>query len=263
MPIFLSKLLPMFIYPLGLACLLILLVLTVIKRWSIQRALLILAFLLLWLAGTNWVAMGLARSLEWRYFPPDPLPEADVIVLLSGGTQPADHPRSLVEVTGAGDRVLYTAWMYNQGVADGILISGGSIGWNPGVESPAHQAGALLEFLEVPTSAVTYESDSRNTYESAVNSAILLHEQGMERIYLVTSAAHMPRSVRLFEAQGIEVVPLPTDYIVTEAGWQALWDGSLEAQILGLVPSASNLAITTSMMKEYIGTGIYSLKGWK
>jgi len=28
-------------------------------------------------------------------------------------------------------------------------------------------------------------------------------------------AWHMPRSVKLFEAQGLEVIPLPTDYNVT------------------------------------------------
>ena len=99
--IFLSKLLPPFIYPLGLACLLLVLALiltrplgrskTVHLGWL--RAVLILALLTLWLGSNRWVASSLARSLEWRYLPPNETPQADVIVLLGGGGEAAEYPR--------------------------------------------------------------------------------------------------------------------------------------------------------------------------
>jgi uncharacterized SAM-binding protein YcdF (DUF218 family) len=229
----------------------------------LQRLLLVAALLVLWLGGNRWVAYGLARSLEWRYLPLDPVPHAPVIVVLGGGTEPADYPRSLVEVTGAGDRVLYTVWLYQQGAADWILISGGSIDWGVDIDTPAHQMAALLEMLGVPVEAMWLDPDSRNTYENAQNSAAILDERGVDRIILVTSAAHMPRSVRLFEAQGLDVIPAPTDYVVTEAGWEALREGNLQAQIMALLPSASNLALTTKVLKEYLGMFVYSLRGWE
>jgi uncharacterized SAM-binding protein YcdF (DUF218 family) len=263
MMIFLSKFLPLFVYPLGLACLIILAVLLIVRQPGWQRALLIVALLALWLGGNRWVAMGLARSLEWRYLPPDPIPQAQVIVLLGGGTQSASYPRSMVEVNNAGDRVLYAAWLYRQGVAEYILLSGGSLGWSAEVDPPAQQMAALLEMMGVPSEALWLEPVSRNTYENARYSARILRERGVRRILLVTSASHMPRSVRLFEAQGFEVIPLPTDYTVTVEEWQALWRGSLESHVLGLLPTASGLALTTQVLKEYMGMLVYDLRGWE
>ena len=63
----------------------------------------------------------------------------------------------------------------------------------------------------------------------------------------------MPRSVALFEAQGLQVVPLPTDYNVTQNGWEEMLHPTLEAFVISLVPTGANLAATTSALHEYIG----------
>jgi uncharacterized SAM-binding protein YcdF (DUF218 family) len=89
----------------------------------LQRIVLILALLCLLLAGNSWVAIGLARSLEWRYLPPDPVPQAEVIVVLGGGTAAQVPPRPMVEVNGSGDRVIYAAGYAAK--AQHILVSGG------------------------------------------------------------------------------------------------------------------------------------------
>jgi uncharacterized SAM-binding protein YcdF (DUF218 family) len=103
------------------------------------------------------------------------------------------------------------------------------------------------------------EPDSRNTYENALFSTRILREKGIQRILLVTSALHMPRSLKLFQAQGLEVIPLPTDYTVTQ-GDQAQLDA--RAFVLSLLPSAENLALTSRVLKEYIGIIVYDLRGW-
>jgi len=54
------------------------------------------------------------------------------------------------------------------------------------------------------------ENDSENTAENAFYSAEILREKNIKTIILVTSAMHMPRSVALFEAQGLNVIPAPT-----------------------------------------------------
>jgi len=46
--------------------------------------------------------MGLLRSLEWQYLPPEEIPHVEALVLLGGGTHPAEDPRALVEVNSAG-----------------------------------------------------------------------------------------------------------------------------------------------------------------
>jgi len=257
--VFLSKFLPPFVYPLGLVCVLLLLAFFLAHRIGLQRAVLGVALGCLLLGGNGWVASRLTRSLEWRYLPPEIVPQADVIVLLGGGTQPARAPRPMVEVTGAGDRVLYTAWLYKQGKAGHILLSGGTLDWSHGDSSPANDMATLLEMMDVPQDALWFEPNSRNTYENALYSARILREKGIQRILLVTSALHMPRSVKLFQAQGLEVIPLPTDYTVTQ-GDRAKKDA--RAIVLGLLPSAENLALTSRVLKEYIGIVVYELRGW-
>jgi len=72
----------------------------------------------------------------------------------------------------------------------------------------------------------------------------------------------MPRSVALFEHQGFEVIPAPTDFRITQSGWDQMTSTSLLVQLLNLFPSADNLSQTTGALKEYIGMFIYRLRGW-
>ena len=261
--ILLSKLLPLFIYPLGLSVILLIAAFLVHHNRKTSRGLVLAACLILWLSSTTGFSNLLARSLEWRFLPPDEIPSADVIVLLGGGTEPATYPRAVTEINGAGDRVLYAAKLFAEGKAPRILLSGGEITWLSGSTStPAQDMASILMDIGIPESALILENESQNTYENALKAKEILTELEIEQILLVTSAMHMPRSVALFEKQGLEVIPLPVDYSVTQddsAGGQAR---SWINRILNVIPSASNLALTTSALKEYLGMLIYTLQGW-
>ncbi|MDP2965841.1 MAG: YdcF family protein [Pelolinea sp.] len=261
--IFLSKLLPLFVYPLGLACILMLLAIVSSANNKRSKTYIILALVILWLSSTNGISNLLARSLEWRYKPPEEIPSGEAIVLLGGGTESAAYPRSGVEINGAGDRVLYAAQLYKDGKAPLILLSGGEIIWlNDGSATPAEDMAQMLTSLGVPTEALIIEDRSRNTYENALYAKELLAEKGINKILLVTSAMHMPRAVALFEAQGFKVMPLPVDYSIVENESVENQDGVLITKILNIIPGASNLALTTNALKEYLGSFIYQLQGW-
>ena len=260
--IFLSKFLPLFVYPLGLACLLVLLAIFLRRNLRWQRIILVAALVVLWLGGNHWVAMGLMRSLEWRYLPPKDVPHAEAIVVLGGGTRPAIYPRAIAEIGEESDRMLYAAWLYQHGAAPNILVSSGSIDWLSSGGPAAYDMAAFLEILGVPQEAIWIEAQSRNTAENASESRKLLEAKGITRIILVTSAFHMPRSVPLFEHQGFEVIPAPTDYAVTQADWDYLTRPSLSTQLMNLIPSAGNLEMTSRALKEYIGIFVYRLRGW-
>ncbi len=260
--VFFSKLLPIFIYPLGLAVLLIVLAIGVKSKLRLQRASLMLALCILWIAGNAWVSTALTRSLEWQYLPPNELPQAEVLIVLGGGMASSQYPRSIVEVNSAGDRVIYAAWLYHQGVAEHILVSGGSIPWREDRSSPAEDMTQLLIMLGVPEDVVWLEDQSKNTYENALFSREFLEIKGIDRIILVTSALHMPRAVGLFEHQGLEVIPMPTDYSVTETSWQHLWEPNFANQMINFFPSVSNLGSTTVALKEYLGLLVYRWRGW-
>ena len=118
---------------------------------------------------------------------------------------------------------------------------------------------ALLERVGIPEEAIWLESESLNTYENAIYSRQFLSQKGINRILLVTSAYHMPRSVYFFEKEGFEVIPAPTDFIVTDRSWQQLWEPNWPVQILRIFPSAGNIELTTIALKEYIGLTVYRI----
>jgi uncharacterized SAM-binding protein YcdF (DUF218 family) len=259
--LFISKLLPLFIYPLGFSCLL--LIITLLLWWKFPNLVPIpvtIALITLLLAGNGWTSNAIVRSLEWQNIPQE-LPEADAIVLLGGATKSAISPRPMVDVSEQGDRVLYAAKLYREGKAPLIVAVGGRVSWRGGGQDEATDMAELLVTMGVPKSAIERETESLNTYENAVNVKSILEAKGIKKILLVTSALHMPRSLAIFKKQGIEAIAAPTDFLVSEQEL-AEPNASLEAFILNILPDVDRLEKTTKAMKEYIGTWIYSLKGW-
>ena len=61
-----------------------------------------------------------------------------------------------------------------------------------------------------------YENQSRNTYENAVFTVPIIAEiekGGPTKPWLlITSASHMYRSVKIFQKQGLNAIPVPVDY---------------------------------------------------
>jgi uncharacterized SAM-binding protein YcdF (DUF218 family) len=260
--LFLSKLLPLLIYPIGFACLMLLVALiTLWKRPRLAAIALILAFLALFLPSNAWVANGFVRTLESRYMP-TVLPTAEAIVVLGGGIRAPVAPRPWVDVTEAGDRVLHGARLYLAGKAPLVILSGGRIEWRGG-GSPSESAdmAQIVRAMGVPAEAILQDPTSLNTRENAVNVKKIMQERGISKILLVTSALHMPRSMAIFKRLGIEAIAAPTDFLVSNQELQEPSATSL-GTILTLFPDSENLDRFTRALKEYFGLAIYGLRGW-
>ncbi len=261
--VYLSKLLPLLIYPLGLGCILLIIAFAGDYRRSWRKWFILTALVILWLGSNRWVSYALARSLEWQHLPPDPMPRAEVIVVLGGGTEPADPPRPMTAINSAGDRVLYAARLYQEGYAPIILASGGNLDFSTDRGStPAEDMTELLILMGVPREAIWQQNESQNTYEDTLFSVEILTENGINDVILVTSALHMPRSIALFENQGIDVIPAPTDFTITEQNWRSTFRPHVDEFLIFLLPNASSLGLTTNALKEYLGFLVYSLQGW-
>ncbi|NEQ80238.1 MAG: YdcF family protein [Moorea sp. SIO2I5] len=278
--LFLSKLLPLFLYPLGLAC--VLLVVALVMSWRNPRWVPIpvaLALIVLLVSSNTWVTNSLIRSLEWQYLPNSELPEADVIVILGGATKPPFPPRPTPEVDEAGDRVLYGAQLYREGKAPWVIPAGGRIVWGSSsnnsnqrlssqtgqssqqLASESEDMAQILEDLGVPRSAIIQESRSLNTHQNAVNVRKILDQRDLRKVLLVTSAIHMPRSVLVFRRQGIDVIPAPTDFLVSQHELDEP-SSSTQAALLHSLPNADQLSKITRAIKEYIGIVAYRIRGW-
>jgi len=270
--LFLSKLLPIFFYPLGLACVAMALGLLWLwkrPRWvsgaiakRILGAILTVGLVGLLLGSNGWVSNGLLRSLEWQNIPDGELPNASAIVVLGGGIKAANYPRPWVDVSEAGDRVLHGARLYLAGKAPIVIPSGGRIDWRGGGPPESEAMAEILRAMGVPQGAIVEEPDSLNTYENAANVAEILRRDGIDGpVLLVTSASHMPRSLLCFAKQGVEAIAAPTDFIVSEQELAEL-SHSWQSVLLNLLPDSGRLENTTKALKEYLGLAIYRLRGW-
>jgi len=259
---FLSKFIPQLVYPLGLSILLLGLALYWLKRHP-RRARIAMAttLALLWFGSTPLLRNALLSNLEQQNVPGE-LPTADIILVLGGATRSPIPPRPFVDVAEAGDRIIHAAQLYRQGKAPKVLTSGGRIALAGATSSEASDMAQLLEFMGVPEQDILLEPQSFNTRENAVFSKALLEEEGFDldvtQILLVTSAMHMPRSLRIFRKLGMDVTPAATDFLIVRTGQPA----SAQTRLISLLPEAENLLLVSRAIKEYIGLVVYRLRGW-
>jgi uncharacterized SAM-binding protein YcdF (DUF218 family) len=264
MALFLSKLFPLLlVYPLGVASFLLVLALVMIWRKSRWSAVPIgLSLAVIWLSGNVWVVNGMLQSLEWRHIPAGELPKAEAIVLLGGATRSMAYPRVNPDLNEHGDRVTYTAQLYKKGKAPIIIISGGRSEWmGSGIPEASDISKMFQKDYDIPATAIIEELISLNTYENAVNVQKIMKERNLKKVLLVTSAFHMPRSVRIFRKLNIDIIPAPSDYLISQNEIDEPFR-TPEAFILGIIPNTEKLDKFTLALKEYVGTWTYILKGW-
>lgn len=268
--VFLSKFLPYLVYPAGIITLLVLAGLIFCRSARAKNCLLWLILLFVFIAGNKLPGAYLIRKLEQTYPVYDGTEKAEAIVVLGGGTVTKADPRPTVELNGAGDRVLYAAKLYHDNAADLIVLGGSYISWRDGevltedgVSSPASEMADLMaNYFDVPREALIIQDLSVNTYEEAEEDAKLLKELGLNRILLVSSATHMRRAVPLFEKQGLEVIPAPTDFSYSDQEWENIlrFDGATAYTFF--VPTIGNMETLQNALKEYLGYFVYHLRGW-
>lgn len=258
-----SKFLPLFIYPLGLACVLLVCVIFIKKESPWVKRLAICALLILFLGGNGLVKTFVIRHLEKQYPPLEVTPSADVILVLGGGTRHLSPPRLEHEINEAGDRLLYAARLYHQGAAPRILVSGGNAKWvGPETGSESIAMKDILILAGVPDDAIILETLSANTYDNAVNSVEIMDNLEMKHAILITSAMHMPRAMGIFKKLNQDVIPAPTDFQVTDEDITYAFSTDLRVQIINLLPTAHNLEWLSRALKEYIGILAYHVRGW-
>lgn len=206
-------------------------------------------FVLLYLPATAWLSDALLSPLEARYAPValEELPSADVIVVLGGATEGASRFDSRGNLNQASERLLRGLELYRAGKAPIVLLSGGA---SPPKRPEAFYMAQWLQDLGMPPSALLVETDSLTTYDNALYTAGILQSKGLKSVLLVTSAAHMRRALATFRKQGIDPIPVATDYEVPEhVGPLPAW-----------VPTWQRLGRANRAIHEWFGYWQYALR---
>lgn len=228
---------------------LILLGLLLSPKRLLGALLLVVGLTSLLLLATPMASHTLRQGLE-PYLPPSQsqLESAEAIVILGGGR---DY---VAPEFGWGDapanptwrRLAYGAHLYRQSELP-IMVSGGRIHNEHSAEATL-MAAALRDVFEVPVRWM--EAESRNTAENARFSADLLRADGIGRVALVSQAWHLPRAVAEFEAQGLTVIPAPTEFTSPPPSGLAAW-----------LPRAYHLNQSTRALNEWMGQAGIWLRG--
>ncbi|MBW2062166.1 MAG: YdcF family protein [Deltaproteobacteria bacterium] len=210
-----KKIVSNFFFPvlLGLELLLLgLILLWFTPRKTLGKIVILLGVILL--AGLSFIPFAdmLLTPLEYRYPPLTSLErhfDVKWIVVLGAGHK--NDPR--IPFTAKLDRPctvrLTEAIRLHNLLPDTklILSEGGAVGQVPGARIMADLALAL----GVDREDIVLEPLSRDTEDQARLIKKLIKN---DRLILVTSASHMPRSMALFKKTGLRPIPAPTDHLV-------------------------------------------------
>jgi uncharacterized SAM-binding protein YcdF (DUF218 family) len=243
----LHKLLPLIVSPLGLV--IGLLVLSVIFRRRVPSLFALLILLVASLPLTSdriWTAL----ESDYPYRSIESVENADAVVVLSGilgGIETADGVVS--QWGSAVDRFFVGIDLLDAGKAPLIIFTRGQWPWlNLPPEGEILAERALT--MGVDSGQILITGVVTTTADEADEIKTLMEFAGMERVILVTSAYHMPRTKMLFDKVGIDSIPYPTDF--RSSGGHVDW--------MSFVPSAGGLSETSSGVRELIGRFYYRIK---
>ncbi len=171
---------------------------------------------------------------------------ADTIVVIGGGISRAARDAGDVAVLTAGSlrRLIGAVDLQRARAMSTLVISGG-------VSRFGTREGELMHSLAlrlgVPDAAIRLEQNARTTWQNARFVADL-QPPIAKRIWLVTSALHMPRARYSFEQAGFEVCAWPVD------SRTAVWGG-----IGYLLPSHAGLDKAETVLHEWVGELAYRI----
>ncbi len=215
---------------------------------------LLLLFLLIYLLSVNVVSDKIIEPLENHYGQPavSEMKDAKAIVVLAGGSYDGvpDFDGTGQNSESSTVRLVAGLRLY-KALHLPMVLSGGRLS-----DDKATEASLEYRFLKtcgVEEQYLIKEDRSRNTAENAKYVKQICQQRKFDKVILVTSAFHMPRSVAFFEREGVNVIPYPTDYKTSR---------NTNLNAFAFTPQAENLYCSFLAMKEYLGLLAVSM-GWQ
>ena len=242
--IYIHKILPFLISPLGLT-----LILLILSMFIYRRILILLSLFILLISSNIFISNYLLLNLESPYKPIDikSTKNTDAIIVLSGMIhQVGDNKINKYEWSDP-DRFFAGIELFNNNKADFLVFTGGSLPWTKNWKPEGFILKEKAIEFGINPNNILVTNNVQNTFQESVEVLKLL-KYGSS-ITLVTSAFHMERSKYLFEKQGFKVIPYPVDFKVSNSN----------NTILDYMPNLSALKNTSLFIRENIGRFYYKI----
>ncbi len=251
---FLSKTLSYLLKPIFIICACLLLS-WVLKNERWKKRLFLAGTIMLLFFSNEFILNEVMRAWEVKAIPIHELKRSYVYgVLLCGATKSEVGPNDRVYIGSAADRINHTLQLYKMGYLKKLLISGGSGRLIDIGEREAEKLSTLLQLMGVPASDILIENNSRNTYESAIESRKILESlTSPGQCLLITSASHMRRSAACFRKAGWPIDSFSVDFQSHER--------KFTPDVL-LIPKIEAFSAWHILMKEWFGYSAYWLAGY-
>jgi uncharacterized SAM-binding protein YcdF (DUF218 family) len=166
--------------------------------------------------------------------------------VLSGMLQINEVGDSTYIEWGDPDRFFGGIALFKASKAQKLVFTGGKMPWDKAKKTEGEVLKEYAISSGIPTEKILVTKDVENTADEAVAVKELISTS--KKIILVTSAYHMYRAKRLFEKKGFDVIPYKVDYRTA---------GNSRITVMNFLPSAGNLGMTESGMREIIGRFFY------
>ena len=244
--IYLHKILPLIASPMFLVMVLI--------TWGIifrSRIAGILAVSILIICSLPIFSNKLISYLENEYILSDAssAETADAIVILSGMVKTINGKNGFSYEWGeASDRIFAGIELIKKNKAPIIILTGGKLPWSVGKPEGEYLRDVAIKY-GVPNKNILLTENVENTDQEAKAVAELLNKVS-PKIILVTSAFHMPRAQKVFEAAGINIEPFAVDFLSVAD----------KHTMMNFIPSAKAFDQTSFFIRELIGRLYYNLK---
>lgn len=248
-----SKILAPFIHPVTHIFVLLIITLIFYRKLRVGKTCIVLALLLLLIFGTRPLPNIMTHFLETQYELMRPPPQGEAVVVLSGMLDLEKSTSDYLEFGEGVERILTGIQLVKNGYGEILIISGGNGDLFNQNKSEARLLKKFVIDSGIPAESILIDSDSRNTYENAVNTKSLMEQHKISRIILVTSASHIPRAVGCFEKLDIHPIPYGVDYHA---------ESQPQYSPLDLIPSVGALRQTSYIIHEYVGLLMYKLAGY-
>lgn len=184
------------------------------KKPKIGRRLIGIGILIVFIFGLlKPLSDFLIYKIENR-IPAGTIPEhIDGVIVLTGIVNMKSSRDGLTNLNSSGDRIIEAIVLLNKHPEAKLIISGGSgsLIQDDALKEPDFLK-RLAEGLGISSHRIIIEKKSRNTHESAVETAKIIKSRDNGKWVLVTSAFHMPRSMGVFRKADINPIPYPVDF---------------------------------------------------